>query len=246
MLCLKNRNSDETRSAKAKTRKTFVCHWFWYLHSTEKVTYLNFGKFGSTGTKYSVMFISVNRGVKYHVAISSAMLVRHTFHGKTFCGMKVTGLFLFADLENNLNIPKKNFKNACAKKSKSLVNCQMLENVSLLALTDFARRSCKVSWTMTLVYSIFHFASSPIFARVMIAFIYIYKERKKGKKRQASCSVAERLKFGLGKVKRKSRFFVVAWKALFLCDKKKRIHFSSLVLIVRVGNLWCVHLIQPP
>jgi len=147
------------------------------------------------------MFISVNRGVKYHVAISSAMLVRHTFHGITFCGSRKQPKYP-AEIRN--------FKNACAKKSKSLLNCQMLENVSLLALTDFARRSCKVSWTMTLVFSMFHYASSPIFARVMIAFIYIYKERKKEKKRQASCSVAERLKFGLGKVKRKSRFFVVA------------------------------------
>ena len=47
------------------------------------------------------------RGVKYHVALSSAMFVRHTFHGITFCGMKITGLFLFADLQNNLNIPQK-------------------------------------------------------------------------------------------------------------------------------------------
>ena len=86
----------------------------------------------------------------------------------------------------------------------------MLEIVSLLALTDFARRSCKVSWTMTLVFSIFHHPSSPIFARGMIAFIYIYKEKKR-KKRQACCSVAERLKFGLGKVKRKSRFFTL-WR----------------------------------
>ena len=89
------------------------------------------------------------RGVKYHVAVSSAMLARQTFHGITFCGMKITGLFLFADLENNLNSHAeiRNFKNAYAKKSKSLINCQreMLENVSLLALTDFARRSCKVS-----------------------------------------------------------------------------------------------------
>ena len=34
---------------------------------------------------------------------------------------------------------------------------------------------------MTLVFSIFQFASSPIFARVMIAFIYIFKEKKKKK-----------------------------------------------------------------
>ena len=40
----------------------------------------NVGKFGSTGIKYPVMLISVNRGVKYHVAISSAILVRHTSH----------------------------------------------------------------------------------------------------------------------------------------------------------------------
>ena len=157
------------------------------------ITCLNVGKFGSKGTKHPVMLISVNRCVKYHAAISLAMLVRHTFHGITFWGMKITGLFLFADLENNLNIP------------------QMLENVSLLALTDFARRSCKVSWAMTVVFSIFHFASSPIFARNMIAFIYIYKEKKRKKKRQASCSVAERLEFSLAKVKCKSRFFTL-WR----------------------------------
>ena len=34
---------------------------------------------------------------------------------------------------------------------------------------------------MTLVFSIFHHPSSPIFARVMIGFIYIYKEKKKKK-----------------------------------------------------------------
>ena len=51
------------------------------------ITYLNVGKFGSTGIKYPVlMLISVNRGVV-------------TFHGITFCGMKITGLFPFADLE---------------------------------------------------------------------------------------------------------------------------------------------------
>ena len=114
----------------------------------------------------------------------------------------------------------------------------MLEIVSLLALTDFARRSCKVSWTMTLVFSIFLFASSPIFARAMITFIYIYKEKKE-KQRQASCSVAERLKFGLGKVKRRSRFFVVARNGegpCFCGDKKTRIHLIRLVLIVWVGT----------
>ena len=122
------------------------------------------------------------------------------------------GSFPFCGSRKQPKYPEeiRNLKDACAKKSKSLLNCQMLENVSLLALTDFARRSSKVSYTMTLVFSICQFASSPIFARVMIAFMFIYKE----KKRQASCSVAERLKLGLGKVKRKSRFFVVAWKGL--------------------------------
>ena len=166
------------------------------------ITYLSVGKFGSMGTKYPVMLISVNRGVKYHVAISSAMLVRHTFHGITFCGSRK---------QPKYSAEIRNFKNACAKKPKSLINCQMLENVSLLALTDFARRSCKVCWTMTLVFSIFHCTISPIFARAMIiAFIYIYKGKKE-KKRQASRSVAERLKFSLGKVKRKSRF-ITLWR----------------------------------
>ena len=34
---------------------------------------------------------------------------------------------------------------------------------------------------MTLLFSIFQFASSPIFAQAMIAFIYIYKEKKEKK-----------------------------------------------------------------
>ena len=73
--------------------------WLELFNLCGAITYLKVGKFGSTGTKYPVLLISVNRVVKYHVAISSAMLVRHTFHGITFCGMKITGLFLFADLE---------------------------------------------------------------------------------------------------------------------------------------------------
>ena len=150
------------------------------------ITYLNVGKFGSTDTKYPISFISVNRGVTYHVAISSAMLVRHTFHGLlNFLRNEDYGSFPFCGSRKQ---PKysaeiRNLKNACAKKSKSLINCQreMLENVSLSALTDFARRSCKVSWTMTIVFSIFHFASSPIFTQAMIAFICIYKEKKRKK-----------------------------------------------------------------
>ena len=129
------------------------------------------------------MLISVNRGVKYHVAISSAMLVRYSYISRSnFLRNEDYGFFPFCRSRKQPKYPAeiRNFKNACAKNSKSLINCksEMLENVSLLALTDFARRSCKVSWTMTLVFSIFHDPSSPIFARVMIGFIYIYTEKK--------------------------------------------------------------------